>query len=1111
VHDDADRVPTEDEPDDDELEEFDDDELEELDDTIEAIEPAAAADANAGNTIDPAATVHCTILENPNGDRLVKAFAASEDGHSFIEGPAPRQEPQALARDIDLGSDEDKEMLVLRDTLCGVRTNQCFIAAAMPPGSAPTRSVIYARAWAALPEDRRALDGAGPLARNATCFAYPAGPAAIGLDIDAKGMPAPELQKLKAAGGPLVLLQTIDPQLKTAGLCVRLSASAKLIDRRTRHRQAGSMHVFLVVQDAADAERWLNTLSAHFILRGHAWIRIAKDGKMELRTPLDLVASGKPERWWFEGTPCWFDAGHGKHLALTQNAQDWAQAGPRVDTTLLPDLTSDQRRDCAATIDVLMEAARPEADMVRQEYAERKVTLGMAAGLTREEAQARAAEEIEGGRLHVDGSYLFDDGTWRSGEDILANVAAVAGMTGGDPLEPDYGGGHNRAIWFTRAGNPGIFCNSRAHHGREFHLAYGAPELIALASRLTGTAEERRAAYAEAGCHYLPIDTVDADALLRQHGLPAFGLALDFADLSGDALSALLEAEDWAALAALRRDCGTFFDQAIDELPQVQAMDIDARLAFNAAVAADAVANRSRDKDKDGAAHGTDGTDAGIDDDTDPIVPQMVPQAPYPIDALPGLFGEAVRAVARINEVGFSMAGTIALAAASTAVCKLVRGVEFNGQVKPGSLATANINDSSERKTATDNETFAGIREVERELVAEYREDMRQFEAEMRVHERAVNHILGLRGAAARAGIDPSDQQRQTYDLLQLKEPEPPKKPHLITADPTVEGLRDLLAQGHGLIGVASPDGGIVLAGHSLGRAEGKAAAGAFHSMLWDGQDITITRANDRVISLQNPRVSMSLGVQPRIAQRFLQDDDLRDQGLVNRFLVTWPTPKSGHRTFAPTTRSDRAVMDQFNKRCADRLRQALVIGTGQFATEHPRDTAVPLSRAADTVWRAFALEMDAAQRKGGTFEFTRGMAGKAAEQAARIALVFQLFEDADAIAVEVEEWAMQAGVIVARWYAHEWLRLTSVPKVPRLNQTAERVLDWAKRTYPNGQFFSARHVYTARAGGVTTPEAADRVLSLLARFGHIERCGEIPRKGSGRPPLPRYRFRSVV
>jgi hypothetical protein len=576
---------------------------------------------------------------------------------------------------------------------------------------------------------------------------------------------------------------------------------------------------------------------------------------------------------------------------------------------------------------------------------------------------------------------------------------------------------------------------------------------------------------------------------------------LDFSDpdeLSRDNMVAALKDENWGQLARLRGWYGRFFQQALDEIctdnefdpiPGLQEVPWDKLSAMLDAAAAQAT-DQDQDRDKDHPAADQDA------DDTDPIVPPIRPQAAYPVAALPGLFGAAVAAAARVNEVDASMSGTVALAAASTATSKLVLGVEIHGQVKPGTVFGLVIADSSERKTSTDHALFAGVRAVERELVADYKVAKRRYDAEQRVHERQVNRILGQRSAASRAGLDPPD--RQVDDLLQLPAPEPPRQPTLVTVDPTIEGLRDGLDKGHGLVGVASMDGAVVLSGHSLGRAEGKAASGAFYSILWDGQDFTVTRANDRVIAVESPRVSMSLGVQPRVAQRFLHDEELRDQGMVNRFLVAWPAAKSGSRSLAQPTPADLAILKQFNDRCADRLRQALLIGAGQF-TPGPRDTALPLSRPAMKVWRAFARAMEIVQAKGARFEFVRGMAGKAAEQAARIALVQQLFENPDAAMVEVE--AMQAGVALAGWYADEWLRITSAPQVPQLNQDAVRVLDGLKRSYPNGERFSAREVYTGKIGGVADPKRAHRVLSLLAANGHIEPCGQIKRKTAGRPP----------
>ena len=90
-----------------------------------------------------------------------------------------------------------------------------------------------------------------------------------------------------------------------------------------------------------------------------------------------------------------------------------------------------------------------------------------------------------------------------------------------------------------------------------------------------------------------------------------------------------------------------------------------------------------------------------------------------------------------------------------------------------------------------------------------------------------------------------------------------------------------------------------------------------------------------------------------------------------------------------------------------------------------------------------------------------------------------QLFEGPDA--AEISEAMMKTGAILARWYADEWLRVTSVPRVPRLNLIAKQVLDWLRRNFqPDGKTFTARSIYRAQAGNVRSRQAAEEVLSLL-------------------------------
>jgi hypothetical protein len=826
--------------------------------------------------------VHCTLLENPNGARLVKTFAASANGYSLIDGDAPWQEPGALARDIDLGPDPHREMEVFRDAVRPFRTNQCLLAAGMPAGSAAVRPVIRLPDWARLPEDQRALPGDGPLARTAACFHYvPGRPALIGLDLDVKGMPAPQRRALGAAGGPLKVLQAINPQLQTAGLCVRLSASARLMDRRTNWRRRGAMHVFLVAEDASAIERWLNIVSRHFVRRGFGWARIDKTGEMHLRTPLDVAASGKAERLWFEGAPIVFDAGHGLHLEPVQNqdptvALDWAQPGARVDLTGLPDLTAAEQVEAEAIEGTLLAASQAEAHHVREAYAAARVARSVAAGLSRAEAQAQAMLAIKGGRLELDVSNKFDDGTWRTGWEILANVAAIVGKkTGADPLEPDYHGGRNIAVWFTRPGEPGVFCFSQAHHHQEFHLAYDAPDIVALVPTLSGTIPEQLARLREAYRQYRPIDPTSAAALLAQHGLPVPSAALDFVDLSLQHLGTLFEAQDRGALASLRRVGGRrLFEAALAELREFAA----AGLITDPGV------------DWDGLAALLDVTDQQYQQDqvrerasaapgSTPSAAIWDPWAEPPPPAWPGgiLSAQAEAALARVaarDGLDHGLLCCTMLTGVSAAAHKGMRFIPYQSAIRdapglwsvPPIVWVVPVGDSGFRKTRYVKVIFVAIQEVARVEWQAY-------------------HPL-----------------RQNWQSLPKNHrgPEPVAPPSRIVDDFTYEGLRDALhASGRGTALVADELVGLLeFDRYKGGRAGGANAGRGFLLSTFDDEPKNAVRAGNQIIHVEHTGCAMFGGIQRRRIAGF--KGDLETDGFLQRMCPIMVPPSPGSQPGAP-------------------------------------------------------------------------------------------------------------------------------------------------------------------------------------------------------------------
>ena len=74
-----------------------------------------------------------------------------------------------------------------------------------------------------------------------------------------------------------------------------------------------------------------------------------------------------------------------------------------------------------------------------------------------------------------------------------------------------------------------------------------------------------------------------------------------------------------------------------------------------------------------------------------------------------------------------------------------------------------------------------------------------------------------------------------------------------------------------------------------------KTAAGL--SKLWDGAPISRTRGGDGNILIYGWRLSIHLMIQPAVSHLLFGNPLFLEQGLLSRFLVTWPESNIGkHR-----------------------------------------------------------------------------------------------------------------------------------------------------------------------------------------------------------------------
>jgi hypothetical protein len=99
------------------------------------------------------------------------------------------------------------------------------------------------------------------------------------------------------------------------------------------------------------------------------------------------------------------------------------------------------------------------------------------------------------------------------------------------------------------------------------------------------------------------------------------------------------------------------------------------------------------------------------------------------------------------------------------------------------------------------------------------------------------------------------------------------------------------------------------------------------------------------------------------------------------------------------------------------------------------------MSDRAKAVWVAFHDETEKAMAPDGALEALRDVAGKAAENAARVAGVLSIVADPDASIIDAD--AMVAACELMTWYLAEGLRLTGLHRLSAELRNAMRLLEW--------------------------------------------------------------------
>lgn len=453
---------------------------------------------------------------------------------------------------------------------------------------------------------------------------------------------------------------------------------------------------------------------------------------------------------------------------------------------------------------------------------------------------------------------------------------------------------------------------------------------------------------------------------------------------------------------------------------------------------------------------------------------------PYPIDALPTIIRNAVTAYQQYGQQPLPLIACSALANVSLACQTLANVARDKYLISPASLYFLVVASSGERKSAADYTFSKAIRQWQLDI-------RKKLEPEVKVaqtlHQAWRVEKEGLLSQIRRNTLLNEATESLRHMLLELvaDEPKMPLLPVLFFEDATQEALASHIANGWPSASLWTDEGGIVMGGHGMQTNSTKFIA--LLNRLWDGKAFIAHRKTSKSFTVANRRLTVSLMMQPLILEQMLAKNGgiSRQSGFLARSLIAYPKSAMGDRYYQEPPEALASLPD-FHDRLIDCLNGSLALDKNGC---HSLPT-LTLSYQAKSNWISFFNEIEAGLKNAKQWKTIKDFASKAAENVARLAALFHLFNGStNEISAENVDQAAE----IIRWHLRETkIILNSNPQTVQ-DQDAQRLLQWIVEKDLNET--SPR--YLQQYGPLRDKSRRDRAVQILLELHHIK---EIRRDG---------------
>ncbi|MBT9567810.1 MAG: DUF3987 domain-containing protein [Thiobacillus sp.] len=418
-----------------------------------------------------------------------------------------------------------------------------------------------------------------------------------------------------------------------------------------------------------------------------------------------------------------------------------------------------------------------------------------------------------------------------------------------------------------------------------------------------------------------------------------------------------------------------------------------------------------------------------------PLAAKVIPE-PYPIDALPKTIRAAVEEVAGFVKAPLPMVASSALAALSLATQAHIDAKRAERLQGPVGLFLLTIADSGERKSTCDGFFTSAIRQYQEEQAEAMKPALERHKADLDAWVAERDGVLSAIKDAGKKG-KPTDKLRADLAEIQRDKPEAPRVPRLLLGDETPENLAWGLAKHWPSAGVVSAEAGIVFGAHGMSGDSVMRNLGLLN-VLWDGGSHSVGRRTTESFTVKGARLTVALQIQEMTLRSFFDKSGglARGTGFLARFLVAWPESTQGFRPFteAPENWPHLAT---FHKRIAAILANPVPIDEDGALSP----ALMMLAPEAKAAWVAFHDAIESELASGGELYDVRDVASKSADNAARLAALFQIFEHGMGGAVGLE--CFESASRVAAWHLNESRRFFGELALPAELADAARLDTW--------------------------------------------------------------------